>query len=137
MISKVFLDHENNFFSQKVRTILVTKYKCWNICVCDRFILLVYTYRISQRFYWIDFAPKRFKSNKYPTCTKLLRNSSWFAKKSEYKQIIYECFDLILFFHILIFAWNRVIRCISCAIFFQLLLTVFPYLHLNDDSKVS
>ena len=57
--------------------------KCLNICVCDRFILLVYTYRISQRFYWIDFAPKRFKSNKYPTCTKLLRNSSWFAKKSE------------------------------------------------------
>ena len=26
-ISKVFLDHQNNFFSQQVRTILVTKYR--------------------------------------------------------------------------------------------------------------
>ena len=32
--SKVFLDHQNIFFSQQVRTVLVTKYLCMATCIC-------------------------------------------------------------------------------------------------------
>ena len=45
-ISKVSLDHQNNFFSQQVRTILVTKYHFQGIC--PLFLTINYFYFISD-----------------------------------------------------------------------------------------